>query len=232
MRILAIETSGSIGGVALCEDDRLLAQYVFPEGARHARSIMPAVDRVVTEAGLDRRDVDAVAVTDGPGSFTGLRVGVTCAKTLAWTLGWQLVGVPTLELLANNVSPDAGSATVCPTLDARRDRVYGAVFQLEDDRWTDTTGVLVETPEGLAERLPEGTLVYGTGVRAYPDVFRRDGIRVGGDALGQGHAEVLARLGLARLREGAGCDPMGLVPKYYRLTACEEKLEAETTGAA
>jgi tRNA threonylcarbamoyladenosine biosynthesis protein TsaB len=232
MKILAIETSGSVGGVALCEEETVLARYVFPEGARHARSIMPAVDRVVTEAGLDKDGVDAVAVTDGPGSFTGLRVGVTCAKTLAWALGWQLVGVPTLELLANNVSGDAGFATVCPTLDARRERVYGAVFRLKDGRWADTTGVLVETPEGLAARLPAGTLVFGTGVRAYPEVLSGDGLSVGDDALAQGRAEVLARLGLARLREGGGCDPTELVPKYYRLTACEENLEGETTGAA
>jgi tRNA threonylcarbamoyladenosine biosynthesis protein TsaB len=213
--------------VALCEEGTVCARYVFPEGARHARSIMPAVDRVFTEAGLTRADVDAVAVTDGPGSFTGLRIGVTCAKALAWLLGWRLVGVPTLELLANNVPADAGFVKCCPTLDARRERVYGALFRLEGDGWTDATGVLVETPGALAARLPEGTLVFGTGERAYPDVFAARGLPAGEEAMSQGRAEVLARLGLARLREGSASDPMELVPKYYRLTACEEKLEAE-----
>jgi len=86
MIMLGIETSGRTGSVAVCDDGDVLASWTFPEGARRGRDIMTAVDRVVSEAELERRDISAVAVSEGPGSFTGLRVGVACAKTLAYAL--------------------------------------------------------------------------------------------------------------------------------------------------
>ncbi|MDP6108019.1 MAG: tRNA (adenosine(37)-N6)-threonylcarbamoyltransferase complex dimerization subunit type 1 TsaB, partial [Candidatus Brocadiia bacterium] len=132
--MLGIETSGERGSVALLREDELLAEHRFAQGYRHARNIMAGVADVVRSAGVDRGEIDAVGVTDGPGSFTGLRVGVTCAKTLAWLLGLPAVGVPTLDVLAQNVRPeehlDARGRpvrTVCPLLDARRGFVYGAV---------------------------------------------------------------------------------------------------------
>lgn len=226
MLILGIETSGETGSVALCRGAEVLASYSFPEGARHARNLMPAIARVVDEGGARRSEVQAVAVSRGPGSFTGLRVGVTCAKTLAWSLGWQVVGVPSLEVQVQNVAPRPG-LLACPTLDARRDRVYGTLFRWDGGRWQDTTGVLILEPQDLASALPDGALLFGAGVAAYPDVFACGRFELGDPALGMGRAEQAARLGLRLLAEGQRDDPMSLVARYYRPTQAEEKVRSD-----
>jgi len=223
MIILGIETSCRTGSVALCRDDRPVASHVFPEGIRQARDILPAVDRVVTEAGLARTAIDAVTVSHGPGSFTGLRIGVTCAKTLAYALGWRIVGVPSLEVQVQNVACTPG-ACACPVLDARRGHVYGTVFRGVDHEWRSTTGVLIVEPQELAEAIPEGATVFGTGVEAYPDVFASGRFEVGDPSLGIGRAEKAAEVGRKLLLAGRESDPMTLVPQYYRPTEAEERL--------
>jgi len=240
MLILGIETSGERGSVALCSGERLLESYRFPEGARHARHIMTGVDAVVRRAGVESREIEAVAVSEGPGSFTGLRVGVTCAKTLAYVLGWQAVGVPSLAVLVQNVDPElCGRPFACPVRDARRRFVYANVFRCEGGRWQDVSGLLTGAPEEVAGLIPRPALVFGSGVEAYPDAFppdpreaERRGLRLGEPSLAEGKAEHVARLGLRRLREGKGVSPMQLVARYYRRTAAEEKVLGHAGDAA
>jgi len=222
--VLGIETSGRVGSVAVCDEGGVLADCTFADDSRRAREIVPAVDRVMQRAGLGRTDVDAVAVSEGPGSFTGLRVGVACAKMLAYALGWRAVGVPSLEVLAQNVGRAEG--VCCPVLDARRGCVYGQVFRWEDDAWRPASKLLLLPPNELADRLPTGAIVFGSGVRAYPQVFCAPRFRPGGEGLEVGRAEVVARLGRERIRAGLAVDPMRLVPRYYRPTAPEEKLRS------
>jgi tRNA threonylcarbamoyladenosine biosynthesis protein TsaB len=230
MVVLGIETSGVVGSVALCDEERTLAAFRFPEGARHARDMVPAVDQVVREAGLTREQIGAVAVSQGPGSFTGLRIGVTCAKTLAYALGWRAVGVPSLEVLMQNLRARAAGDHACPVRDARRQRVYATLFRWDGTRWRDTTGVLLVAPEELVERLPEGTLVFGPGVRAHADRFSSGRLVGGARELEVGHAEAVARLGMEKLRAGEAGDPMALMPLYYRVTEAEEKLGAQAAS--
>ena len=226
MVILGIETSGPVGSVALCDEERTLAAFRFPEGARPARDVVPAVDQVVREAGLSRGEIGAVAVSQGPGSFTGLRIGITCAKTLAYALGWRAVGVASLEVLVQNVRARAAGEHACPVRDARRGRAYATLFRWDGARWRDTTGVLMVAPEELVERLPEGALVFGPGVRAHADQLPPGRFVMGSRELEVGSAEAVARLGMEKLRAGEGGDPMALMPLYYRLTEAEEKLGA------
>ena len=229
MIVLGIETSGETGSVALCTERETLAGYAFEEGARHARDIVPAIDRIFARAGVGKADVEAVAVSQGPGSFTGLRVGITCAKALAYALGWQAVGVPSLEVLAQNVEPAAGGAEyACPVLDARRARVYGTVFRWDGAAWADTTGVMLKEPAELAAAVPDGALVFGTGVRAYPKAFATGRLVQGDRALERGRAEAVARLGLERIRAGLAVDPLELLPQYYRVTEAEERLDTSS----
>ena len=230
MLVIGIETSGRRGSVALCRDEETLHVIRFPGTARHARDIMTSVDDLLRAAGVDKHDVDAVAVSEGPGSFTGLRVGVTCAKTLAHLLGWQAVGVPSLEVLAQNVdAAECGCTATCPLRDARRSFVYGTVFLLEDGRWVDKTGVMAGEPQDVLARIPPGAFVFGSGVKAYPDVFDARGpdgkriLRVGPEKLDEGRAEEVARLGLLRIRAGGAVPAMQLLARYYRQTEAEEK---------
>jgi tRNA threonylcarbamoyladenosine biosynthesis protein TsaB len=226
MIVLGIETSGAVGSVAVCSDDESLAVHVFPPGPRHARNLLPAVDDVIRRAGLHKAQVDAVAVSQGPGSFTGLRVGVACAKTLAFALGWQCVGVPSLEVLVQNAPAAADGAVACPVRNARRERVYGTIFQGKHGAWHDMTGVLLLAPAELAGRLPDGAAVFGSGVDAYPARFPSSRFTVGPTAYGTGRAESVARLGRERILAGEADDPAALLPKYYRLTEAEERFGA------
>jgi len=227
MIILGIETSGSIGSVAVCRDDQELASYTMQEGALHSREVVPGVDAVISEAGLSRSEIDGIAVSQGPGSFNGLRVGVTCAKTLAYALGCKVVGVPSLEVLVQNVPTEAAQSCpyVCPVLDARRQRVYGTIFRWDGSRWRDTTGVLLKEPKDLADAIPEGALVFGSGVRAYPTQFSAPPFRIGDQSLELARAQAAAWVGWHALRSGGEQDSMALAPQYYRVTAPEEKLQ-------
>jgi tRNA A37 threonylcarbamoyladenosine modification protein TsaB len=159
-------------------------------------------------------------------------VGVTCAKTLAHLLGWQAIGVPSLEVAAQNVDAARfGVTAICPLRDARRRFVYGTVFEWRDGRWSDRTGVLRGEPKDVAARIPAGALVFGSGVEAYAEVFRGSAeapsaFRAAAPELDVGKAEHVARLGLRMLRERGPVPPMELVARYYRRTEAEEKLEA------
>ena len=128
MKILAADTSTSILSVALCEGDRAIAETVVDCGRSHAERMLATVDWVLSEAGVTLRDVDALAVSAGPGSFTGLRVGVATWKGLALAADLPLIAVPTLDALARVVPIDTG--LVCPLLDAKMGEVFGAVYEV------------------------------------------------------------------------------------------------------
>ncbi|MFO8006158.1 MAG: tRNA (adenosine(37)-N6)-threonylcarbamoyltransferase complex dimerization subunit type 1 TsaB [Candidatus Brocadiia bacterium] len=228
MIALGIETSGRTGSLAVGNESTILSSYAFPEGKRRARDLVPAVDRVLCDAAVAKADVDAVAVSQGPGSFTGLRIGVACAKTLAYALDWLCAGVPTLEVKVQNVDPDEwGCRVACPVQDARRGKVYGTLFRW-DGGWRDTTGVLCLPAAELAAQMPDGALVFGSGITANPEAFGATRLRIGPDELATARAEEVVRLGLARLRAGRHVEPMQLMPRYHRLTSPEEKLQTRS----
>jgi tRNA threonylcarbamoyladenosine biosynthesis protein TsaB len=228
MLILGIETSGRRGSTALCRDAEVLAVHRFAKGPRHARDIVPAIDRIMEKTETSREQIGGVAVSHGPGSFTGLRVGITCAKTMAYILGWKSVGIPSLEVLVQNVdAEELGITWACPLRDARRSAVYGTLFRWDGSRWDDETGVMLDLPENMTNRLPDGTLVFGSGVEAYPEVFESSPgkhLQRGGPDLGEGRGECVAQLGARYLQEGQETQPMELKPHYYRRTAAEDNL--------
>ena len=127
MRLLAIETATPAQSVALVEDDRLLAELSYEAQGNRGGMLLPTVDRVLRKAGVAPGDLDAVAVSVGPGSFTGLRVGLATAKGLALGAGARLAGMSTLEALAEGYALTDGM--ICALLDAYRGEVYMAVFR-------------------------------------------------------------------------------------------------------
>ena len=128
-RALAIETSGRIGSVAVAQDGVVLAEETFPHGLKHAAGLVPMIDRLCSGAGWRPADVQEIYVSVGPGSFTGLRVGVTVAKTLAFATGARIVAVPTVEVLTRNVPLEA--ADVVPRHGPRLSSVTAAVSRAE-----------------------------------------------------------------------------------------------------
>src|SRR5438034_7018224 len=126
---LAIETSGRIGSVALIHGESIV-EAEFPHGLRHAAGIIPLIDRLCRDQDLSPTDLRELHVSAGPGSFTGLRIGITLAKTLAFATGVKLVAVPTMRVLVANAPQEAPHSII--VLDAKRDQIFTARFQRID----------------------------------------------------------------------------------------------------
>ena len=132
MLILAFESSAKAASVALVEDGRLISQYSQCSGLTHSRTLLPMAEDMLKNAELSLDKVDLFAVAHGPGSFTGIRIGVSTVKGLAWAADKPCVGVSTLEAMAWHGL--AAGGLVCPVMDARRSQVYNALFQVENGK--------------------------------------------------------------------------------------------------
>jgi tRNA threonylcarbamoyladenosine biosynthesis protein TsaB len=222
MKVLGIETSGARGGVALLDGDRALGSRLFEKGMVHGREIAPAIRDLAAAAGLRLEELDLLACDVGPGSYTGLRVGLAAAKGLALALGKPLVGVVSLDAMA-----EAGrglAPVLCCAIDAKWDQIYGALYE----NGGRTTGLLAEKPAVFAARVPKGCLVLGDALDAYGPLFRD--VVPGPPELRDPKPDVVARLG-RRLHEGGRLDDAAtLVPLYLRPTEAELKFGRRAPG--
>ena len=132
MLILALESSAKAASAALVRDGKLVSQYSQCSGLTHSRTLLPMAEDMLKNAELRLDDVDLFAVAHGPGSFTGVRIGVSAVKGLAWAADKPCVGVSTLEAMAWHGL--AAGGIVCPVMDARRGQVYNALFEIKDGR--------------------------------------------------------------------------------------------------
>lgn len=133
MRILAIDTSNDVMGIALLDHQKVAGEYITNLKKNHSIRIMPAIDTLMKECGFEPKDLSRIAVAKGPGSYTGVRIGVTIAKTLAWSLNIPLVGVSSLEVLAASVSRYF-NGYVSPLFDARRGQIYTGLYEHQESR--------------------------------------------------------------------------------------------------
>src|SRR5436190_12510374 len=130
VRALAIETSARVGAVATVEDGRVLVEEQFPHGLQHAAQIVPIIDRLAKAQAWEPGDLDELYISAGPGSFTGLRIGITLAKTMALATGVKLVAVPTTRVLVENAPSEARHVVL--VLDAKREQVFTARFERDE----------------------------------------------------------------------------------------------------
>jgi tRNA threonylcarbamoyladenosine biosynthesis protein TsaB len=220
VRVLAVETSTLAGGVALLDGDRVRGEYVLDVSATHSERLLPAIDRLMADAGWGPGDLEGLAVAIGPGSFTGLRIGLSAVKGLALALGIPVVGVPTLDALA--AALPFAAWPVCPVLDARKGEVYACRYRWEGTGWRREWEYLALPPEALAARLDEPTIVLGDGAalvrspHAHPAPPHR---RLPSPA-------AVAVLGRARLLAGERVAPADLLPIYLRPSEAELKRRA------
>ena len=166
MKILALETSAKAVSAAVSEDGKILTSGYQDTGLTHSRTLMPIVEHILKNTGLTVADMDAIAVAAGPGSFTGIRIGVAAAKGLAFAADKPAVGVSTLAAMARNVAFCDG-LVIC-AMDARRQQVYNALFEAKDGQLTRLTPDRAIALEDLAEELrsdPRPKTVVGDGAR-------------------------------------------------------------------
>lgn len=153
MKLLALETSATAASVVVCQGEELIAQSFQRTGLTHSAALMPMAEALLKNAGLHLKDMEAIAVAAGPGSFTGLRIGMAAAKGLAWSMGLPCVGVSTLEAMAWQLSGMEG--VICAVMDARRQQVYRALFELREGRPTRLTEDGAVSLEQLGEELAQ-----------------------------------------------------------------------------
>jgi len=223
MRLLALETATLAGGAALLDDGRLVGESRLNIALTHSERLMAVVDRLLQDCAWDVADLDALAVSIGPGSFTGLRVGAATAKGLALALEIPVAPVPTLDALAATL-PFA-DAPVYPLLAARRGEVYCSLY-----RWT---GVVMERqwdylalpPEAAAARLDAPVIVLGDGVAACRLYLARlgPGLREAEPVHSLPSPAVVGALGHAILAAGGGIPAERLTPLYLRPSEAELK---------
>ena len=225
MLTLALETSGTTGSVALVEaadaNARLLAERPLPPGERTARTLLPAVQSLLRKHACRPADLGLIATTTGPGSFTGLRLGVVAAKTLAYATGAPLVGVHTLAAIAAGVG--AIETRLWTVLDAQRGELFAACFETRADLAAlpdPETEVL--TIEDWLNRLAPGAVVAGPPLAKLRDRLPH-GVIMANEARWSPAAAAVAQLAIDLHHRGAAVDPLALVPNYYRKSAAEEK---------
>jgi tRNA threonylcarbamoyladenosine biosynthesis protein TsaB len=246
VRALGIETATRIASVGIAGADHVLAERSLPQDRSHARTLLPLIDATLAAAGIGWHALDLIAVSIGPGSFTGLRIGLSVAKGLAMATGLPVVGVPTLEAYAATAGPRPG--LVCPVLDARKGEVYAAAFSwlggrrcvgaggegnappprgadgAAPSRLACVAAPRAIAPERFAASIEAPCTLIGDGVDAYATAWR--------SALGEQadlipfaalppSGAVIARLGVARAA-ASGVDALAdLEPRYCRLSEAE-----------
>jgi tRNA threonylcarbamoyladenosine biosynthesis protein TsaB len=227
MILLAVETSGPVGSLALRRDGRCLEERFLPElGRRHAQSLVPETVAFLRRHGVEPANVNAVAVSVGPGSFTGLRVGVTFAKTFAYAAGAELVAVETFHAIAEN-TPAASSIIV--TADAQRGGlIVGRYIRGADGRFRRDGELRLVTPSELASSLRPADLLTGPGVDR---LSNSASVEIAAPHLRQPRASTVGSLGEELLRTGHTADPWTLEPLYVRKSSAEEKREAAEAAA-
>ena len=247
MKILALEASGPTAGCAIAEDGKIIGEYNVNYGKTHSQTLVPMLDELRRQTELDLRDVDAIALTAGPGSFTGLRIGAATAKGIALGLEKPILAVSTLESLAFNLY--GTDALICPIMDARRAQVYTAVYEGRGKRAPRTSGgsalpcLLSPQPmamEELIRRLNEvgrEVIFLGDGVPVYRAMIEKDllvpHLYAPGHLSLQRAASTAVLAGLLYEERGAAAltDADEFRPEYLRRTQAEQQREkAEKTG--
>ena len=230
VKILALESSAVAASAALCEDETLIAQAFQNSGLTHSQTLLPMVEHLLQGCSLTPADLDLIAVAAGPGSFTGLRIGVATAKGLAWAAQRPCAGCSTLESMAWNLAGFSGQ--VCAAMDARRHQIYNARFQVDGQcprRLTPDRAISLDdlVQELAGTQTPQ--LVVGDGAQLCYDALTAAGIPA---VLAPQPADA-ERLGGGPSGPGAGPGrpdalPAQLVPVYHRLSQAErERLERE-----
>ena len=233
MNILAVDTAGKTAGVALLQDDRLLYEVYLDGGMTHSETLMPMIDTCLKMCGLTCADIDLYAVNAGPGSFTGLRIGLAAVKGLAFPRETLCAPVSTLEALA---AAHTGEGTVLCALDARRAQVYSAAFDLATHtRLLDDDARAVTDLADFVENCKKPLFFVGDGAglcyNKYSDV---PGVLQTPPALRGGRAAAVALVAKQMAAAGQAVLPEALLPDYHRLSQAEreraERLAAEAAA--
>ncbi len=219
MKTLGIETSAFSAGISILDDDKILCEYIFNTGPRHNEVLIAAIGRLLSDCGLEKGALDAVCVSIGPGSFTSLRIGVSTAKTLCYSLGTDLAGVSSLEILASNAL--WSQSDVCAMIDAGGGEVFFSLYQ----NGGSGTKAEIAAPQAACGRIKGRTVFVGSGAVKHSRLIKEnladDAVLLSG-SLNIPRASTCAILGREKILSGERNNPLTLTPFYLRRSAAED----------
>jgi len=232
MKVLGIDTSGYANAVGVIDDDRIMADFTFAARTDSLEKIVSNIDFVLKKANLLLEDVQGFGVGLGPGSWTGIRVGVTVGKILAYSTNKPVSGVPTLEVLAYNARNIP--ALICPIINAVRDTVYAAFYRMKNGNLIKASEYYVGDLQGLSEMVKEPTVFIGTGAQAYSQLISQ---ALGSSGIGIEAIEdapkgsTVALLAANRLKRGKSDDVLSLEPLYLKESTARAFLDRYSRSA-
>jgi tRNA threonylcarbamoyladenosine biosynthesis protein TsaB len=221
---ISVETSGRVGSVAVARGEEIVAGRSFSTQRGHGVELLPTVSALCEQAGVAPSAVKHVYVSGGPGSFTGLRIGVTFAKAMALAVGARVVRVPTLDVIAQNaLAIISRPSRVVAVLDAKRRHVYASAFDLAGEHYEPIDEPNERDPESYLQSLGPVT-VLGEGIAYHQQAIEAvEGVTIGGEELSRARAETVHRLGRRMALSGLFISIGELIPIYVRRPEAEEK---------
>ncbi|NLM13657.1 MAG: tRNA (adenosine(37)-N6)-threonylcarbamoyltransferase complex dimerization subunit type 1 TsaB [Epulopiscium sp.] len=233
MKILALDSSGNVASVAIIEDDKLLIELTINYKKTHSQTLLPMIDSICKMVNVDLESLDYIAAASGPGSFTGLRIGVATAKGLAYALNKPIIGVPTLDGLAYNITYT--DYLICPIMDAKRNQVYTAFYLWEEDilkRQSDYLAIEINECVKKAKEYNRPIIFLGDGVPVYKDKIKEEindwRYYFAPPSCNMQKASSIGSLGMILAKEGKYQDSMEFIPFYLRKSQAEREYEAKT----
>jgi tRNA threonylcarbamoyladenosine biosynthesis protein TsaB len=223
MNVLGVETSTLVGSVAVASEEGLIGEYTLNVGLTHTERLLPAIDQLLQGLAIPFSDIDALAISLGPGSFTGLRIGISTIKGLSFASEKPVVGIPTLDALAHHIQ--GSESLICPMLDARKKEVFAALYRRNRaDGLQKLTAYLATAPDKLLRDLDEEVVFLGDGSRVYRSLIEAS---LGSRAafapphLNHPRAATVAFLGMEELKKGNATSLDTLTPIYVRPSEAE-----------
>lgn len=221
--LLAIETSGICGSVSLVVEGACITEYSLASKLTHSQRLLAGIDWIMKKAKISWEQIDGIAISLGPGSFTGLRIGLSTAKGLAMASNKPLLGVSSLDGLANQFIHT--SQLICPILDARKKEVYTALYRCgEDGSPKRISNLLNIRPEDLAEKITEPTVLVGDGLAIYGDFFKEKLGNLATIAPAEiyfARAAIIGKLAIPLWRNNILLSPEDATPIYVRASDAE-----------
>ncbi len=205
----------------MLDSERVSSGIDFPEGTKHGRALVPSIEALLKKVDWNPEDLDAVAVSIGPGTYTGLRIGLVCAKMISTLAEASLVAVPSLDVIARNA--EDGYEHVWVVVDARRNEVYAARYKRQGASWSRCSDCAIVRPDELAASLEPGSCLVGDGIPVVRDAVDQELVSPASSEQWVPRAEIVAEIGAELYMQGVRHDPYTTEPVYLRRPAAEEK---------
>jgi len=222
MKILALETSTKYLGVAIAENEKILASFHDKGELKHSAHLIPSIDGILKKCQLRLKDISAIAISIGPGSFTGLRIGVATVKALNLALGIPVIAIPTLEVIAYNFINEK-EKILCPLIDAKKKKVYSCLYKVNNDILHPKTGYMLTDIEDLLKKIKHPTLLFGDAIKLYfSEIKKNKNITITENDWFP-KAQKVASLAFKKAVKKKFSNPDKLVPMYLHSKYCQVK---------